>query len=163
MKRGAVAAAIAAIAILVVWQATLQRGERSSRGAPASAIRVLRAIAKAQSEYAASIGNGAYAGSLAALATPCSGVATALLPSDLGSDPAFKFGYEIRLHVKPSAKQVSIDCNGKATYGAFYATATPTSMAKEKQPAFATDETGTVWVDANGIPPAPPFRGSVVR
>jgi len=163
MKRGAVAAAIAAIAVLVVWQARLQRGERSSRGASASAIRVLRAIAKAQSEYTTSTGNGGYAGSLAALATPCSGVATALLPSDLGLDPTVKFGYEIRLHVKPSAKQVSVDCNGEATYDGFYATAAPTSVTKEKQPAFATDETGTVWFDANGIPPAPPFGGSVVR
>ena len=161
MRRGAVAVVIVAIAVIVVWQARLQRGGRPSGAA--QAIRALRAIASAQSEYAASVGHAGYAPSLAALAAPCAQSGRTYLSPDFASDPTLKAGYEVSLQPKPAARRVSTDCNGLPTYSGFYATAKPISMREEKQPAFAIDETGAVWIGPNGTPPTPPFRGPVVR
>lgn len=157
-KRAVVA--VVAIALVVLWQARLRRGEPSQESA---AIGAMRAIGSGQSDYAATVGHGGYAGSLATLATPCAGTSRAFVSPDLASDPTFKDGYTISLRPKPAAQRVSSDCNGAATYSGYYAIAKPTSPTREKRRAFATDETGSIWFDVNGIPPRPPFDGRVLR
>ncbi len=155
MKNAAVVLVVT-IALVVLWQSRLQRGAPSGE---ASAIGSLSAIAKAQADYRATAGNGGYASSLAMLATPCPGTESRahLLSPDLSFDPSVKSHYEISLRRKPSARSVSSDCHGAATYSGYYVTATPLPTGERDRRAFAVDETGTIWFDASGVSLRPPF------
>ncbi len=156
MAKGAFALVIAVV-LVVLWQARLRRAEPSPE---AAAIGAMSAITKAQATYSAVAGHSGYAASLAALAAPCPGTATAFISPDLASDPASKSGYRISLHAKPSAQRVSADCNGVATYSSYYATASPASAGDRRWRAFATDESGNIWYDTSGTAPTPPFTES---
>jgi hypothetical protein len=151
MRRAGIALVV--VVVVVFADARLRRSEPNPE---ASASGALKAVAEAQSLYAAA--NDGYAKDLTTLARPCAGSTRPLLGPDLASDPAFKAGYEISLRPKPAAPPVSSDCNGAVTYGGYYAAATPLPAAGGRWPAFAVDETRTIWRDTSGVPPVPPFK-----
>ena len=154
-----IAAGFTVAAVLALAQV---RVDRSESGAQASAIGSLRAIASAQSTYAA--GNGGYARSLAALSTPCPGQSAGFISPDFSNDPTVKSGYEIRLEPVPPAAASRSDCHGQPTASAYYATAVPVSRGAADTRAFAVDQNQVIWYSVTGVAPAPPFQGtSTVR
>jgi len=135
--------------------AVAQPVRRSDSMTEASAIGALRAVTSAQQTYASV--HGGYAQSLSILATPCRGASTGFVSPDVGSDPAFRGGYEVRLHAGPRADG-PLDCNGKATAAAFYATAVPVQHEPGATRAFAVDQNAVIWYDLTGAAPTPPFH-----
>ena len=137
--------------VFAIAQVDLKRSESVGE---ASAIGALRAISSAQANHAAAFG--AYARSLRALSTSCPGVSTGFLSPDIGSDPAVKSGYEIRLY--PATPLPGRDCHGEPTASGYHATAVPMQRSGGTARAFAVDENEVIWFTDTGVAPTPPFR-----
>jgi hypothetical protein len=152
--------ALVAASLVVMAEVSIQRSEPALE---ASAIGALRAITSGQRAYAAV--NGGYASSLKTLAAACQTGQHGFVSPDLAQDPAVKSGYEIRLQAEPGARVGPRDCNGVPTSLGYYATATPVRRAGSPLRAFAVDQSGVIWSDTRGTPPAPPFTetGSIQR
>ena len=143
---------VATIGILsAIAMPALQRARMS--GNEASAIATLRALATAQSTYAAVAGKGGFAVRLSTLATPCPGNTSGFISPDLSSDPSTKSGYSVTLAVSASASPGQPDCNGTVTQSAYYAAATPVSTGVTGMRAFATSPSGSIFFNATGVPP----------
>jgi len=147
-----IAAGFTVAAVLALAQI---RVDRSESGAEASAIGALRAIASAQSAYAAV--NGGYARSLKTLSEGCPGTATGFVSPDIASDPTVRNGYEIRLEAAPPATGSRFDCRGRPTASGYYVTAVPAPRTAERR-AFAVDQNQAIWFSGSGAAPAPPFH-----
>lgn len=147
-----IVAGLTVAAVFAIAQIDLKRSES---GAEASAIGSLRAISSAQATHAAAYGG--YARSLRALSTPCPGVSIGYLSPDIGSDPAIKSGYEIRLH-SAALSADRRDCHGEPTASGYHATAVPVQRGGGAARAFAVDQNEIIWLDDSGVAPTPPFR-----
>jgi type IV pilus assembly protein PilA len=117
----------------------------------ASAISSLRAINSAQAAFLSACGRGAYAPDIADL------VADDFLNADMGFNPksGFNFAMQAGLNSQPGL----VDCAGRPTESAYYATGIPLSGTTGRR-AFATSENGTIWQDTSGAAPAQPFTVS---
>jgi type IV pilus assembly protein PilA len=135
---------LAAIAIPSLLRARMSGNE-------ASAIGSMRAIASAQYGYSASAARGGYADALTQLSLPCPGDLVPFLSSDLSlSDTVIKSGYEVTMVPAAGALPGPLDCNGAATAGGFYATATATNPDITGSRAFAVNTVGAVWENIAG-------------
>jgi hypothetical protein len=128
---------------------------RSDSVTEAGAIGALRAVSSAQQMYAAA--HGGYAQSLTILAAPCRGASEGFVSRDLERDPAIIGGYQVRLHADAHADG-RLDCNGKPTAAAYYATAVPVQHQRQATRAFAVDQNAVIWYDLTGAAPKPPFH-----
>lgn len=145
---------IAAIAIPGLLRARMSGNE-------ASAIGSMRSINSAQATYAAAAAGGGYASSLQILGLPC-GLAPGgqpFLSQDLtGAAPVQKSGYIVTMAAGNGSAAGPLDCNTTPSITAYYATALPVTPDSTGVRAFATNQGGTVWQDANGSgAPAEPF------
>jgi hypothetical protein len=120
------------------------------------AINALRAVASAQRAYAEL--NGGYATSLNSLAGPCSG---RHITPNLSSDPGMVRSYEVRLQAD-AHDPTHVDCHGKPTARAYYATAVSLHRTGIAKRAFAVDQNNTIWYDTTGAAPKPPFSETAV-
>jgi prepilin-type N-terminal cleavage/methylation domain-containing protein len=142
---------IAAIAIPGLMRARMSGNEASGIGS-------MRAINSGQATYAASAAAGGFANDLTVLAIPCQGVGSAFLSEDMTTaTTVLKSGYNVTLATGLNGTAGPNDCNGTGTFLDYYASATPASIGVTAQRAFATNQSGTVWQDTTGAPPAEPF------
>jgi type IV pilus assembly protein PilA len=135
---------IAAIAVPGLLRARMSGNESSAIGS-------LRAINSAQVSYAASCGNGGYAGALTTLGAPCVAVAgaQAYISPDLGTaDTVAKSGYTVTMAPAGLAGPAAI--NGAATTVDFLASAVPQQIGTTGQRGFNVTAAGTIRVDPNG-------------
>ena len=119
----------------------------------ASAVSSVRSVLAAQQSYA-SAASGGYAVRLATLGIACPGGTVPFISTDLVSDPSAKGGYRITLAAATGAAAGPLDCNGTATRGGFYVTATPLSLGLDGHRGFASNASGTIFFDASGAAPA---------
>jgi prepilin-type N-terminal cleavage/methylation domain-containing protein len=142
---------IAAIAVPGLLRARMSGNE-------ASAIGSLRSINSAQASYAAGAAQGGYAILLATLGTACVGGTEAFISPDLSIDPSLKSGYTVALASNGGGAGPN-DCNGTATETSYYTSAVPITLNSTGVRAFASNQAGTVWQDADGSAgaPAEPF------
>ena len=122
-------------------------------GNEAAAIGSLRAIASAQSIYAASCGSGFYAPSLANLATPPTNTGgDGFIGPDLGVDPSVKSGYTVTMTTGAAAAGAPASCNGVsagAVVSTYFVGASPTSGAGSRH--FGTNQGGTIFQSMSSI------------
>lgn len=135
---------IAAIAIPGLMRARMSGNE-------ASAIGSLRSVNSAQATFQASCGRGGYVGVLTSLGVAPLGGGTATFISPDLSDAATvrKSGYDV---TADDAGSVEIDdgsgtCNGEASFGDYFAAASPTNYGTTGNRHFGTDSRMTVWQD----------------
>ena len=143
---------IAAIAVPGLLRARMSGNESSAIGS-------LRAINSAQVSYAASCGNGGYAGALTTLGLPCVAVAgaQAYISPDLGAaDTVAKSGYTVTVASGAGAVAGTADCLGQPTETAYYASAAPLGATAGRR-GFGTNQGGVVWEDRTGAVPVEPF------
>lgn len=114
----------------------------------ASAIGSLRAVNSSQANYATTCASGSYSTSLVTL------VAQGYLSPDMAAPS--KSGYSFALRAGLGAVAGSLDCATAVPQSAYYASAMPLSLAAGRR-AFATNQSGTIWQDTTGAPPAEPF------
>jgi prepilin-type N-terminal cleavage/methylation domain-containing protein len=113
----------------------------------ASAISTLRALNSAQVAYSSSCGRNHYSPTFARLVT--GGFAS----PDMNISP--KSGYSFALTPGGGAAGAN-DCTAQATQTAYYASATPLTVASGRR-GFATSTAAAIWQDTTGVPPAQPF------
>jgi type IV pilus assembly protein PilA len=115
----------------------------------ASAIGSTRTLNTAQSSYAATCGLGFYASSTLQLVDGDFASPDMQLP--------LKSGFNYTLSVGDSGFLAPItDCNGDPMFTDYYYAASPLSPNTGRR-GFATNEVGTIWVDASGVAPVEPF------
>lgn len=143
---------IAAIAIPGLLRARMSGNE-------ASAIGSMRSINSAQATYSAAAAGGGYAVDLPTLGLACGAGTQPFLSQDLtGVAPVIKSGYTVTMAAGAGSGAGPNDCNGTASITAYYATALPVTPDSTGVRAFATNQGGTVWQDADGsAAPAEPF------
>ena len=143
----AVIAILGAIAVPALFRAQISANETSAIGS-------LRAVQSAEMSYHATAGGGGYATQLATLATRCPGSAQAFISPDLAADPSTKSGYRIALQASTTAQSVRNDCNGNATYSAFYGTAVPVAFPRSGRRGYATNGSASIYFDPTGAAPS---------
>ena len=137
---------IAAIAVPGLLRARMSGNE-------ASAIGSMRAINSSQVTYAASCGGG-YATSLANLATAPTSGGDAFISPDLNANGVVKSGYTLSLVPGTGAIAVlaaASTCNNTASQSTYHATATPATLGQTGTRSFATNNSGTIYQNFNGI------------
>jgi prepilin-type N-terminal cleavage/methylation domain-containing protein len=141
---------IAAIAVPGLLRARIAGNE-------ASAIGSLRATVSAQADYNGL--NRAYADDYGDLYLTCAVVTTPFISADLDADAVVKSGYVFDMTPGVGVASPTPGKCGEANATAFYATATPETVASTGNRGFATDVNMAVWqnVDGTGTPPALPF------
>lgn len=147
---------IGGVTVLTVFAFAEISVKKSDTDAETRAISALRAVSSAQQHYAQT--NGGYAQSLGTLARPCTGSSYGFVSPHLGTDPVVVNGYEIRLHAMPHGADRHLDCHSVPTAAAYYATAIPVQRDRGAMRAFAVDQAATIWYDATGTAPTPPFH-----
>jgi hypothetical protein len=78
----------------------------------------------------------------------------------LSTDPTVTRAYEIRIQAVTSGSTEHVDCHGNPTAHTYYTTAVPLRRNATKLRAFAVDQNKTIWYDATGVAPKPPFSDS---
>jgi type IV pilus assembly protein PilA len=137
----AIVGIIAAIAIPGLLRA------RSSAN-QASAVQSLRTLVTAQSTFATTCGNNAYAASLTTL------VSGQYASPDIDITP--KSGYSFQMVPSLGSSPAGPDCTGQPTHTGFYFRAEPLS-ANTGTRGFATNQAGSIWQDTTGVAPPEPF------
>jgi type IV pilus assembly protein PilA len=113
----------------------------------ASAIGTLRAVHSGQATYSSTCASGAYATSMALLASGRFASADLALPN--------KNGYAFDL-TNTLGSDGPTDCVGNPSKTAYYASGTPVSNLTGLR-GFAINQFGSVWQDSSGVAPAEPF------
>jgi type IV pilus assembly protein PilA len=138
---------IAAIAVPGLMRARISGNE-------ASAIGSLRSINTAQAAYAASCGQGGYAGTLADLGKPPEAGSEAFIGTDLTTDPSQKSGYTIALTAGAASAGISA-CNSPSSLSqTYFAAANPQVASSTGSRCFGTNQGGTIF-QSTATPPAP--------
>lgn len=148
------------VAIISILAAVAVPNLMKSRqsGNEVSAASSLMAISKSQVLYSVSCGGGAYASSLTTLGTPSPGTNESFLGPDLTSSATpSKAGYNFTMVAGAGASTGPNDCNGAATQTNFYATAVPQTFGSTGSRSFATNSSGTVWMNNTAVAPTEPF------
>ena len=142
---------IAAIAVPGLLRARMTANETSAIGS-------LRAIATADTSYAATCGNGSYATLFATLAVGPGGSGDGFLSPDLATAPVpTKNGYTFTIGPGTGAVATGADCNGVVTATAYYMSATPVVIGATGTRGFAANQGIAIWQDRSGAAPAEPF------
>jgi type II secretory pathway pseudopilin PulG len=149
-----VALFIALLALPGVWWRVAAANENR-------AIATLRALAAAESEYAAACGDRHYTTSLAALAhaSPSAG---AILPNRSDPERLDVHGFRFAIAPGPGAKATECECHDAATSTSFVATAEPRWLYLTGRRSFAVDAAGVVWQSEGRPAPQPPFGAPAV-
>ena len=115
----------------------------------ASAIGTTRTINSAQSTFSSTCGAGFF-----------SATTTQLVNGDFASTDVMlpvKSGFSFILGMGDTGAVAPIvDCNGDPLFTEYYYAASPLSPNTGRR-GFATNEAGTIWVDASGVAPVEPF------
>ena len=138
---------IAAIAVPGLLRARMSGNE-------ASAIGSMRAINSSQVTYAASCGGGGYATSLTDLAAVPTAGGDPFISPDLNTNGVIKSGYQLDLAAGAAAIAVlaaADTCNNTASQSTYHATATPATAGQTGTRAFATNNSGTIYQNFNGL------------
>lgn len=130
----------------------------SAQAREVMAMNDLRAIAMAQTVFAAGCGRGGYAVSLSTLSTPAPGDTAAPLAPDFNAAGASitRSQYVVTLAPGKDATDGPADCVGRPTKTAFYAKAEPAPGTSGTR-SFAVSAAGAVWVRLGATAPAEPF------
>jgi type IV pilus assembly protein PilA len=151
---------IAAIAVPGLLRARISGNE-------ASAIGSLRAVSSAQSTFAASCANGAYAKTLDILGSGPGGTGSAFISPDLGAAATVtKSGYSVGM-TGTDLTATATACNGSAALvSGYHSWADPVSASTGTR-YFGSNTTGTIWqgtATMNGMgDTAAPSGGSVIQ
>jgi len=159
-RRPIVRGMLVVVALGAVMSFLVMRGRAPGRIPPpeSMAARSLSHIVGAQEAYAHACGNGGYAASLAALATPTPGGTGPYLGLAPGQEPTpVRDGYRLSLGPGASSTQGPTDCNGTATVTAWYATAVPERYGVTGQLSFAVNASGEIWQQDSPRAPTEPF------
>jgi hypothetical protein len=117
----------------------------------------LRAIARAQTKYALTCGNGSFTASFKALRTKGKDQPDPFLAEPFtDADVQEHNGYRMRLTPGAGSRTGEPDCNGSPTITAFYASAEPVNDGTGTK-SFATSEGNTLWELKGSKAPAEPF------
>ncbi len=108
----------------------------------------LIALREAQRAFRRAGGAGGYATDLASLTTPCPGESPPALPADTQTTHDYIFV----LRAARNARDVGLDCHGRATATDFYAAATPGNELAGRE-AMAMTSWGRIYVFFDGIAP----------
>jgi type II secretory pathway pseudopilin PulG len=138
---------VALIGILAGLSAPFVLAAKASSN-EASAIGSLRALNSSQANYATTCASGSYSTSLVTL------VAQGYLSPDMAAPS--KSGYAFALRIGLGSVPGALDCAAAVPQSAYYASAAPLSLAGGRR-GFATNQSGTIWQDTTGAPPAEPF------
>jgi prepilin-type N-terminal cleavage/methylation domain-containing protein len=115
----------------------------------ASAIGSTRALNSAQSTFSATCGAGFYAFTTTQL------VSGDFASSDLMLSLKSGFNYSLAMADTGSVAPIN-DCQGDPMITQYYWSASPLSPTTGRR-GFATNEIGTIWMDASGVAPVEPF------
>jgi len=141
---------MAAIAIPGFLRARMSANE-------AAATASLEVTSSAQVVFAASCGNGGYAPSYLVLGAPVAG-SEPFIAGDLGASATpQKSGYNFSLQPGSGSQPGPMDCNGRPTVSAWYATAVPQTFQSTGMRAFAASDRDGVWQNRGREAPAEPF------
>jgi hypothetical protein len=129
-----------------------------------SASTTLDATRAAEAAFAATCGNGGYAPSFLVLGIAAAPGSPAFVGPDLGTTATpQKNGYNLTLQPGIASTAGPVDCHGKPTVSAWYATATPETFGATGSHSFAvTDRDGT-WRSDSAVAPTEPFGPPAVR
>ena len=137
---------IAAIAVPGLMRARMSGNE-------ASAIGSLRAVNSAQSSYASSCGQGAFAGTLADLGKAPQAGTEAFISADLTTDPTAKSGYTITLTAGAAAPSGVTGCNSPSALAqSYYVGADPLVANSTGTRCFGSNQGGTIY-QSTATPP----------
>ncbi len=138
---------IAAIAVPGLMRARMSGNE-------ASAIGSLRAINSAQATYAASCGQGNFAGTLADLGrAPVAGT-EGFISVDLANDPSIKSGYLITMTPGGAGAPGAVGCNNPtAMVQTYFIAGDPQVPNSTGSRFFGTNQSGTIY-QSTSTPPA---------
>ena len=125
-------------------------------GNEASAIGSLRAISSAESTFSSSCGHGNYASTLVALGTPATVGGPPFISPDIATATTgasvIKSGYTISLGAGGSAVVAGVlSCNGGLAVNAGYGSNADPIATNTGTRYFASDNRGTIYVDAVAI------------
>ena len=136
---------IAAIAVPGLMRARMSGNESSAIGS-------LRAINSAQSTFASSCAQGAYAGSLTALSTPpTAGGTLGFISPDLASNGVLKSGYLVSVGPGGATAATVTACNGATPNLGYAAWADPATPNTTGTRFFGTNTTGTIWQHTSSL------------
>ena len=139
---------IAAIAVPGLMRARMAGNE-------ASAIGSLRAVNSAQSSYASSCGQGAFAGTLADLGKAPQAGTEAFVSADLTTDPTTKSGYVVTLTAGAAAPAGVTGCNSPSLLAqSYFVGADPQVANSTGTRCFGTNQGGTIY-QSTATPPVP--------
>jgi type II secretory pathway pseudopilin PulG len=135
---------VAAIAIPGFLRARMSANE-------AGAVGAMRAVVSAQTTFATTCGNGAYASSLESLGKPPEGKDQSFLNPGLTRDPASIDGYHVTL---TPGEDAGVACNGTRATRGFFVVAEPDTPDATGRHYFATNADGTIFQSLEPIPVA---------
>jgi prepilin-type N-terminal cleavage/methylation domain-containing protein len=136
------------LAIVGVLASVSMVGYRAARirGAEASAIGALQAIAQAQFAFAQACGNQRYAPTLAALGTPMQTTGQAFISPDLAADPLTKSGYTFVM-AGTVVTDDGLTCTGVSPVMSYQVTADPSVPDVTGHRYFATNTDRVLYED----------------
>ncbi len=139
---------IAAIAVPGLMRARMAGNE-------VSAIGSLRAINSAQSSYASSCAQGAFAGTLADLGKAPQAGTEGFISPDLTTDPTNKSGYVLTLTAGAAAPTGVTACNSPSSLSqTYFVGAEPQVANSTGTRCFGTNQGGTIY-QSSAAPPVP--------
>jgi type IV pilus assembly protein PilA len=155
------------VALISVITAVATPGLLRARmsGNEASAIGSVRAVDTGQRVFATTCGDGAYADSLAGLATPPAGIGAAFIGPELADDPSSKSGYAITLLPGDAVDRPSV-CNGTSVADTYAVVADPEVPGSTGVRYFFSNGGSNIWQadePFEGVLSGPPERGAPIQ
>jgi prepilin-type N-terminal cleavage/methylation domain-containing protein len=135
--------------VAAVGMPALLRAKMS--GNEASAIASVRAVETGQKSFAFTCGDGAYADSLAGLATPPPAGGQGFISEDIGADPAVKSGYLLTL-MPGNPASVPAVCNGTTVADSYAVVADPEVPGSTGTRYFFSNAGSNIWQDEAPFP-----------
>jgi hypothetical protein len=148
-----IGAAIAS-SLIVFTPSPMHRGEFN---AATSAIASLKAIAAAETLFAAACGHGGFAATFRTLALPPPGTSKPFLSESFTGETAQKLTYIFHLTAGAGARPGPVDCHGARTVTEYYAWAEPSARSSVGL-AFAINRHNVVWEATGRKAPLEPFK-----
>lgn len=134
-------------------------------GNEASAIASVRAVETGQRAFSFTCGDGAYADSLAGLATPPPAGGQGFISEDIGLDPARKSGYLVTL-MPGNPVPAAVVCNGTTVSDTYAVVADPEVPGSTGNRYFFSNGGSNIWQDEAPFPAVyagPPGQGTPIQ